>query len=262
MLEKVTRVFWKGVRNVKHASPTLCTIGACVGVVGTVYLTSKATLRVNDILDDPVPEKKDIVKAAAPAAGAAIATIALIITSNILNKRQQATLLAAYLGAQETLKQYRSYIHPDEDKRIMTDIGDVEAIKNFDRGKVVKADDWCDDTKLFYYAPAKLYFEASEADVIAAEYEINHLLNYMGYVSVNEFLDQLDITEGIDPKLKDYGWDVEYLANESDMVWVNFYHRATIVSEDGLEAVYIDTFEPPILNGSYDYPDLEPVYLN
>lgn len=124
---KLTKTCAKFLR--KHGG-TILAVAASVGVVATAIETGRATTKAQHILEvdkeltkfnedefgvtEEPPTKKQIVlmcwKAYVPAAILGGGTIACILGSNALNKKQIASLTAAYMALGKTYQTYRQKV--------------------------------------------------------------------------------------------------------------------------------------------------------
>lgn len=124
---KLTKTCAKFLR--KHGG-TILAVAASVGVVATAIETGRATTKAQHILEvdkeltkfnenefgvtEEPPTKKQIVlmcwKAYVPAAILGGGTIACILGSNALNKKQIASLTAAYMALGKTYQEYRRQV--------------------------------------------------------------------------------------------------------------------------------------------------------
>lgn len=253
---KLTKTCAKFLR--KHGG-TILAVAASIGVVATSIETGRATTKAQHLLkvdealrkynedeqgvvEEP-PTKKQIVlicwKAYVPAAILGGGTIACILGSNALNKKQIAGLTAAYMALGKTYQEYRrqvtAKIGPEKEKEILKNTtADVE-----DFVKMKSAVEW-----LCYEPISKRYFHATETDLMDAFYNANRYFALNGELSMNDFcsyLPGLDFT----PELDHLGWCADYLANEWEYYWIDFnYYKQT--TDDGLEVYYIEAFQEPI----------------
>ena len=154
--------------KVQKQSPTLLFAGGVVGVVGTVVLASKATLKLSDILEDtsvtlnkintlehddysPEDRVKDkaiaytqsslkIVKLYTPAIAVGVISIAALTGSHQILSRRNVALTAAYAGVEKTLRDYRGRvietIGVDKESAIWQPTESVDAVD--EEGKKVK----------------------------------------------------------------------------------------------------------------------------
>lgn len=102
----------RGIRTVVSDHDTvIMTAGVVAGVAGTVYLTHKAALRAHSILEEadytsenPLTFKdrvKLVWKVYVPPFAAAVATVTLAVSTQLINQRRQARIIEAYLMAKQ-----------------------------------------------------------------------------------------------------------------------------------------------------------------
>lgn len=241
---KLTKSFAKVVR--KHGG-TILAVAASVGVVLMAVETGKATVKAEkliemnkDIPDYGTKEKvMDCYKFYIPAAVLGAGTIACILGSNALNRKQVASLTAAYMALGKTYQEYR---------RQVTERVGSETEKDIWRDAHADDEDFVkmkSEEKLLCYEPiSKRYFHATEVELTDAFYNANRYFALNGELSMNDFtsyLPELDFT----PEGDELGWCAEYLANEWEYYWIDFdYYKQT--TDDGLEVYYVEAFQEPI----------------
>lgn len=234
----------------KKNSPTILTVIAAVGTGATAVLTAIATPDAIASKDKAQAEKGDkkltvweTVKAEAPAyipaVTVGVGTIACIFGANILNQRQQASIASAYAVLNEMYGKYRSKV-----KSLFGEEGDhmVErAIEQDDRDREDDRPPW-DEVQIFYFEPYGKFFERTMEEVFQAEYHINRNLMLKQGVTVNEFLDFLDL-EHVDGG-DEFGWNLWDGEAFYGYSWIDFEHRY-FTTDDGLLVCAIDTpFSP------------------
>lgn len=123
---KLTKTCAKFLR--KHGG-TILAIGASIGVGLTMWETGKATVKATTFVtmnkDEPMAKKeivKDCWKFYIPAAVVGAGTVACILGSNALNKKQLASMTAAYMALGKTYQEYRrevaERIGAEEEKKL------------------------------------------------------------------------------------------------------------------------------------------------
>lgn len=154
----------------KSRMSTLLTVVSAFGVIGTSVMVAKETPKAIRLLkkEEEVKggklTKLEVIKTAGPAYIPAIitgaTTIACIFGANILNKRQQASLMSAYALLDKSYKDYRNKandIYGEEaDERINTAITD----------DIEEEAEVTDDVVTFFDFNNLRYFEARMSDVI------------------------------------------------------------------------------------------------
>lgn len=249
----------------KHGG-TILAVAASVGVVATAIETGRATTKAKHLLavdealrtynedeqgivEEP-PTKKEIVqtcwKAYVPAVILGGGTIACILGSNALNKKQIASLTAAYMALGKTYQEYRrqvaEHVGAEQEQEILKDAhtDDEDLVK-------MKSEE-----KLLCYEPiSKRYFHATEAELLTAFYEVNHDFAINGYIALNELYGYLNLD--FVPELNDRGWSIDYLGAMWDNYWIDFTYQKQH-TDDGLDVYYVTAFQEPI----EDYLNFDP----
>lgn len=249
----------------KHGG-TILAVAASVGVVATAIETGRATTKAKHLLavdealrtynedeqgivEEP-PTKKEIVqtcwKAYVPAAILGGGTIACILGSNALNKKQIASLTAAYMALGKTYQEYRrqvaEHVGAEQEQEILKDAhtDDEDFVK-------MKSEE-----KLLCYEPiSKRYFHATEAELLTAFYEVNHDFAINGYIALNELYGYLNLD--FVPELDDRGWSIDYRGEMWDNYWIDFNYQKQH-TDDGLDVYYVTAFQEPI----EDYLNFDP----
>lgn len=241
------------LRKAKKALPYILSGLSIAGVVATAIFSAKATAKALE----HVEERDDTWKCYIPTALTAIATALCIIGNGILNKKQQASLVAAYTLLASNYKKYREKTKEicgeETDQKIICSI-DVEEPKKeiiFNPGVVLPASlDWGIDEEetqhLFYEAFGKRYFTSTADKVRLAEMMMCNNLYSNGWVSINDFYRYLGletVTGG-----DEIGWCV------CDGCFIEFDHYKSKLEDapDGLEALVIDYIWIPEPEASYN----------
>ena len=179
---------------IKHNSPTILSIVACVGVAATAYLTAKAVPKASDrkwaalIKKDPQNNtyyydnepaveaevyptltKKETFLAVAPAyipaAISCLATMACILGANVLNKKAQASLMSAYALVNQHYNEYRKAAKEvygeDADDKIQSQVAMDTVSKDHTifRGGIIDYGPITDGPALDDDAPQYLFYE-------------------------------------------------------------------------------------------------------
>lgn len=230
----------------KNASTILTCIGGA-GVVTTTVLAVKATPKAVKLLEKAEVEKNEKlttlekVKVAGPAyiptVVSGIATIACIFGANILNKRQQASLMSAYALLENSYKEYKDKVidlyGEEADKEVRAGI-----VKDKYEEGVYPLEG---NKQLYYDEYSQRYFEATSEQILRAETYINKIMTDTAGAYVNEFYDALK-DAGVDIDTTDYGdymgWSSCELYDMAWSSWLEFYHEKVIM-DDGLEVTII-----------------------
>lgn len=254
---KLTKMCGKFLR--RHGG-TILAVAASVGVVATAIETGRATTKAKHLLEvdealrkynedeqgiveEPLT-KKGIVKvcwkAYVPAAILGGGTIACILGSNALNKKQIASLTAAYMALGKTYQEYRrqvaEHVGAEYEKEIYKD---TQSVLKEPTSNMV-------EDKLLCYEPiSERYFHATEAELLNAFYEVNHDFATNGYIALNDFYGYLNLD--FVPALNDRGWSMDYLGAMWENYWIDFSYVKQ-QTDDGLEVYYVSAFQEPIEN--------------
>lgn len=141
IMTKASRLIGKTTLKIKKYSPEILMVAGVVGTIGSTILACKATLKINDILnekrqnietihkcvnDDSIPyteedSKKDLtivyaqtgvklVKMYAPAILLGALSITSIVSSHHILKRRNLALAAAYAVVDKGFKEYRQHV--------------------------------------------------------------------------------------------------------------------------------------------------------
>lgn len=230
----------------KHGAVIL-SIAAAAGVVLTAVETAKATTKAQSLIDmnkeEPMTKKeivKDCWKFYVPATVVGVGTIACILGSNALNKKQLVSMTAAYMALGKTYQEYRrevaEYVGAEYEKEIYKDA--LSVLKEPTPDMV--------ENKLLCYEPiSERYFHATEAELLTAFYEVNHDFATNGYIALNDFYGYLNLD--FVPALNDRGWSMDYLGAMWENYWIDFSYVKQR-TDDGLEVYYVSAFQEPIEN--------------
>ena len=241
---------------IKQNGSTILTCIGGVGVVATTVAAVKATPKAVKLLEQAEVEKEapltvfEKVRIAAPSYIPTIligaSTIACIFGANMLNKRQQASLLSAYALLDNSYKEYK--------KKVVELYG--ENADNHVRDEISKdvyneSDVECEDDKLLFYDEySRQYFNATMEDVLNAEYTLNRDFAYHGYATLNELYDLLKLPR------TDYGdilgWNSFMVHEYQWYSWIEFNHRK-VVMDDGLECYILEILTDPVPDFEEDY---------
>lgn len=241
---KLTKTCAKFLR--KHGG-TIFAIGASIGVGLTMWETGKATVKATTFVtmnkDEPMAKKeivKDCLKFYIPAAVVGAGTVACILGSNALNKKQLASMTAAYMALGKTYQEYRrqvaEYVGAEYEKEIYKD---TQSVLKEPTSNMV-------EDKLLCYEPiSERYFHATETELLNAFYEVNHDFATNGYIALNDFYGYLNLD--FVPALNDRGWSMDYLGAMWENYWIDFSYVKQ-QTDDGLEVYYVSAFQEPIEN--------------
>ena len=250
----------------RNASIVLTCLGG-IGVVTTTVMAVKATPKALQLIEEAEKEKGEklttweTVKTTAPTyiptVLFGVGTVACIFGANILNKRQQASLMSAYALLDESYKKYRRTVvelyGKETNEEIVNAIAVEEANEVYMHASNLGVDctqfleeDYSDPV-LFYDEYGHRYFEAPIEQVILSEYHLNRNYTMRGFALLNEFYEFLGLEQ------TDYGGEVGWVIEDDGSFWLDFNHRK-VTMDDGLECYIIEMmFEPTMDWKEYYY---------
>ena len=251
---KIQKIMTKFGRQLKDSSPTILTFMGAGGVIATSVLTARATVKALDRIEREKWVRQDqrqcmdelskgeitglVWKCYVPAFLVGSATISCIFGANILNKKQQASMISLYTMLDQSYKQYvkaaKEVYGEDADTKIKAQVAN-DMYLSYNGMSVYSPDlDTASEKVLFYDYQSSRYFESTVAGVINAEYHLNRMWALKGEMSINDFYEYLGI-----PKIEGWdnlGWADEFA--ESGFMWIDFDMSKTEI-EDGLECYVI-----------------------
>lgn len=229
---------------------TILTVAGGVGVVVTSVMAVKATPKALMVLEEAREEKGDElttlekINVAGPAYIPAVltgtATIACIFGANMLNKRQQASLVSAYALLDSSYKEYKNKV--DE---LYGENAHEKVVEEIAKDHYTEEDKTKDNEILFFDEFSGRYFNSTIEKVQLAQYRVNRDLFMRGYVYLNEFYEHLGIAP-VDPGYE-LGWSEGGNLDRYWQAWIDFTYNKTLIDDD-LECYIITMFEEP-------YPD-------
>lgn len=216
-----------------------------IGVVGTFNLGRKAASEWNDM--DEKKAKDILIKDVLPVAGALAIGTSCVITSDICNTKMLRATEHAYNNVVKNYQEYKA--------AVIGALG-AEANKIAMKASVEDKRPEPDEPPLppntfhFYDEYSRNDFVAELADVIAAEYDFNHLFQIEGCVAINKFYDMLNLPhiERGDEKMFDCG----EIADWSGCVWIDFMN-VEHVEDDGTKWYSIHMNPYPTIDGILDW---------
>ena len=215
----------------KQSAPTILCFLASAGVVGTAIMAAKETPKAIKLRDEAKKDRLDkaetflyVAPAYIPAAGIGLWTIICIFGVNILNKRQQASLVSAFTLMERSYREYRSKVAEmlGSDKEVWEEIAKDH----------ISETDVEDGKELFFEPVSGTRFNRTMAEIKDAEYQFNRLFVLRGYASFNEMCEifNIDKIKGGD----DIGWDIDSGLCVYGYQWVDFIEEK-VTLDDGLE---------------------------
>lgn len=233
------------MRNfIKRNGATILTIAGGVGVVATTVMAIKATPKALERLEEAKQEKGDDlttfekVKVAGtvyiPTIAIGVGTLSCIFGANVMNKKQQASLVSAYALIDSSYKEYKQKLielYGEETHQEIVDAIAAEKAKNvgvnapgFVSNNALYVDEQCGETRLFYIECEQRFFETTLEQVISAQYHLNRNYSLRGYSVLNEFYDFL----GLEPT--EYGSEVGWCNYDEFTFWIDFNQRQTEIN--------------------------------
>ena len=237
----------------KRNGSTILTVLGGAGVVATAVTAVKATPKAIKLIEVYEEQKgEDLttlekIKVAGPHYIPSIligaGTISCIFGANVLNKRNQASLISAYALIDNSYKEYKKKV-----KELYGEEAHKEVISSIAKDKYT--DDICviDNKMLFYDEFSHRYFESTLEDVIKAEYNTNRQLQCNGGVYLNEYYEFLGLEPS--PVGTEFGWSSGILKSHYCAEWIEFDHEKVIL-EDGLECCIITLRYEPVIDFAY-----------
>lgn len=259
------KVFQKSSLFLKCHSPTILTGIGAIGVITTAVMAVKATPKALELIEDKEHETPGVfahltpiekIKAAwtcyIPTIIVGTSTIACIFGANVLNRKQQASLLSAYALLNNSYKEYKDKLkelYGEETHRKIMESLCVEKAKNANvtaiggvMGNCISSDfeDAYEEEMLFYDNLSKRYFQSTISKVLQAEYHLNRNFVIGGCVSLNDYYEFLGLEK------TEYGETVRWNNFDGYYYWIDFNHQK-VELDDGLECYIIDVmFDPDV----------------
>lgn len=250
----MNKLLYSSKRFLNRNAATILTCIGGAGVIVTAVMAVKATPKATRLLEVAKEEKGEDLTALetieiagmtyVPTVITGMATIACIFGANVLNKRQQAALTSAYALLNSSYQDYKKKV-----EELYGEAADIRVREELAKDKYEEEHyEVHDDKQLFYDEVSERYFEATMADVIRAEYEVNKKITELGGANLNEFYDHLKIPT-VD--YGDYmGWSIGSLMSTKWTQWLDFKHEK-VVMDDGLECYIISLSCEPMFDYEY-----------
>ena len=237
----------------KRNGSTILTVLGGAGVVATAVTAVKATPKAIKLIEVYEEQKgEDLttlekIKVAGPHYIPSIligaGTISCIFGANILNKRNQASLISAYALIDNSYKEYKKKV-----EELYGEEAHKEVISSIAKEKYTDDIQVSDNKQLFYDEFSHRYFESTLEDVIKAEYNTNRQLQCNGRVYLNEYYEFLGLEPS--PGGTELGWSSDILESHYCAEWIEFDHEKVIL-EDGLECCIITLRYEPMIDFVY-----------
>lgn len=254
--------FGRGIS--RHLPDILAAIGVA-GIGATAYLSGKSALKIDAILKETSEETLSkrtsiqILKAAAPAIGAGIASAACMIASARISGVRIKALNGAYISLQNNFRDYKLAAAGVAGSKVQEVIRDASKEKNitFD-GALGKNEDG-ELLYIFYDEYSRRQFPSTLTDVMEAEYQLNRLFVKRGWATLNEFYRYLDIPGWESGDM--LGWDICAGSEFYGYEWVDFVNTKHITENGDIWYSIEMPFEPTIDGYDFDqdYVELDEV---
>lgn len=224
---KATQVIGRQLLKVQKNSPHILFAAGVAGIVGTVVLASKATLKLNDVLDDAEQEINDvktdlkhrkgqyqkdltyvysknalaILKLYAPAVGLGTLSIGALTGSHIQLTKRNTAITAAYAAVSTAYDNYRDRVRKELGEENELDIYhaiNVQKVMIDNKSQeIVQADPniWSPYARIFDEGSIQ-YTKNAELNklfILAQQNYLNDLLHARGHVFLNEAYDALGL---------------------------------------------------------------------
>lgn len=198
----------KGVRSyvVKH-SPTIMTSLAIGGMVTTTVLAVTATPKALMLLEEkkqeeqvdkltPLETVKTTWKCYIPAVITGALSAACMIGANSENLRRNAALATAYSLSETALKEYQEKVVETIGEKKEKSIREAIAKDKLERDPIATKEVIITETgtTICYDAISGRYFKSDRTKIDKAINELNRRMLIHGYISLNEFYDEIGLS--------------------------------------------------------------------
>lgn len=216
------RIFSTSKKFLNDNSPIILTGIGIASFIGSTILAVKATPKATKIIEEIKENKEEEVKTIdivkntyklyIPSIILGCTGTACIIGATSINNKRNTALASLYAVTEQTLINYKNEIKEKLSSKDLAEVNKNVAQKNADMSNEVEKNrastiilDANDDT-LFYDPLIDRCFKSNMGKIRAAINSINNELNNYSYVSLNNFYDELGISN---VKLgDDIGWNV------------------------------------------------------
>jgi Family of unknown function (DUF6353) len=226
-------------------SPLVLTAIGVTGTVTTAFLAAKASFAAAEKIEDEknsrlirktdadghlLPAfdnraKAELVwKCYIPAAGTLVMTVACIVTANRIGTRRAAALASAYALSEKAWGEYKDQIiktiGANKEQKVVDTVAQDRVTNNppVDRQIIITED----GNVLCHDSLTGRYFMGTIEKIKAAQNEINHDVNTVGYASLSDFYYLIGLSRT--SMSEEFGW------NGDQLMEINF---TTTLAEDG-----------------------------
>lgn len=221
----------------KKYIPYILTGVSVLGVSATSVLTAKATLKAKEAVDEAEKERKaelepkEVVRRTwkfyIPALLTGLATDACIVTSHVLNQKQQASLISACSFVDTAFNEYKAKTKEIYGEEAHQNIVNAIVAEKADKDVTVWTQNFFttadldfgvdSENHIFYLPCADIFFETTIPKVLEAEYHLNRNFAFCGDIPLNMFLKFLGLETR--PEFNELRWYMD-----DDYYWIDFDH--------------------------------------
>lgn len=238
----------------KKKAPAILTMVSIGGVIGTAVMVACDTpkaMRIREQLRtetqkslkrEPTKAEYAVVtmRAYAPSIILGGITIGCILGVSVLNRKQQATLMSAYVLLDQSYKEYKKKLEEMYGSEVARNVDQEIAKDHYNYGVEVSESTGYDT--LLFYEEHQGYFERTMLEVREAEYQLNRKFQKEGEASLNDWFELLNLPETSDGTI--LGWSQEEVYENYRYFWIEFEHLLTKL-EDGMECYIIHMPQSP-----------------
>lgn len=231
----------------KTKNTVICTILGIGSAILAPVLAVKATTKATKIIEKTEEEtglnltKAEVVKSVwkcyIPTATAMIMSVTCVVGAEILNRKQQISLVSAYALLEQTYKQYHSKV------KDILGFEKAEELQNesFREAKNPNNQEILTDyrKRTFYDTNTSRYFESTIEEIQDAEYALNRKMALEGSASLNDWCDLIGLPKIADGD--DVGWSLGAGLSFYGYQWIEFEHVKSTIAGDGMECYIINT---------------------
>ena len=225
----LTKCAHKTAQFLTKNGPTILSIIGSLGVVVTAVATGHASVEAAKEIEikkeqrDTNSEvtKYEIIKDTCPKFKYAVilgaTTVCCILGANALNRKQQASMIAAYAFLEERYRKYRLKTcelygrESDNDIRMHVAKDELKLTNQ-------------PNAETFYDELSGVMFESTTQDVQNGIYYLNRLFVLRGYVTASDYFEALGIdTDKVPKSILDTGWEEYTFEAHYGYRWIDFY---------------------------------------
>ena len=233
----------------KTKNAVICTILGAASAVLAPILAVKATTKATKILEEIKKGKdenltkaevvKTVWKCYIPTATAMIMSVTCVVGAEILNHKQQISLVSAYALLEQTYKQYHNKVKDilgfDKAEELQNESFREAGLQNQNDQEPLT--DYRKRT--FYDTNTSRYFESTIEEIQDAEYALNRKMALEGSASLNDWCDLVGLPKIADGA--DVGWSLGAGLSLYGYQWIEFEHVKSTIAENDMECYIINT---------------------